>query len=1209
MPNSISDYQTLLSDSNVKAFLELIRYGEGTDGSDGYYILVRGTERNGQKAPLYFTDISDHPQYSSEHFPGVIVDSERVSTAAGAYQFIGSTWKDKQNKLGLPDFSPNSQDLAALLNIGTSNLKLIQEGNVSLAIDNLNGQWTSLPGGSQQRMTLARALAVYKSKGGVLNPNDSLIASTSNYKTTDVSGAESTNGNEPVGNIEVNFKEIELNYASVEADNAYHTPWGGQLTLGEESGYIGLKQYLLYLTSKLYPQYLIPFVELIPVYTIENSSKKVFGNASNLPDAPYYITNPNPISDDSINKWTQSDGSLYTPLIKKSANENFINSKTLVDTDRFDVTAKKLLDASRDGGLDIFTTDPFKESTDAFNISNEDDKKLREERGFGFKIFGNLSVNPSLQFNETSKAGEVGLKSLEIELGSQTHFGLTLVTVKLLDVQGNKFLDVNSPWSFILNSRPGMAGGDFYFRYGWQINIPDENREDDDQAKRFWNHKGWENFQGVNVASGKKDVDGGKAIKKTIKDIAALGNGTLTLTQSNTQTSFYTSGYNQDENGRFFYQRNLDWTLYDTLTLINPELDVDPETGAMTATLYFRANTGVANCLALLNGTGNNGNLLTKELCKTSQTNTTTLSKLMAAFVIDNFNYINNNPAFKGMKSEIGNRSIFLSKGITKPEQINVKDWLTVVGGAGTDSLTGIDPNTIPIKFDNDDLQSFETKTDDTRLLIAWLNEVLSKNNLTIITAGSDTSASESAAKVVSNVPMGGFLIAYDDSNSELADKIKTSGVQNLSITNKTFADYRKYINNQSGTEDFIGNRLTVQDDVFSFKFQGSLVESINIEKLQQPTQSTILAQQNFAGEVDPNDTDVQKGVSDASQFDNGDTIPTGQNSSITYQTKKVMLNILYSSMLGLKVEAMCHPWIRLCRPVFLKGMGFWDGQYMATKIVHHLSEDNKFTSTINACRVWNKAKMDENGSKQIISQQTGMNYPGVNMTSSRGLVANTSNNTNSTTPINAGYSNGSIYSFSGIPLIENNIIPLRPSLENFIKNLHYTVQNDFREFIRAFELAHPEYLVLITSGYRSFQEQFALYNSNADNAKPGYSMHNFGMACDINLFNSKTSNLELSKSSSNGQWIDTGIVTMAKSRSFTWGGDSFGSYNDTVHFGFDGKFDIEVLITLAKEQFGSLENTIGNQLVLPNTVKPVFNGMAGGDGGGSGANDSFLIQ
>jgi lysozyme len=76
-----------------------------------------------------------------------------VSTAAGAYQFIRPTW-DRIRAISprLPDFSPDSQDIAAirLLNqIGA--LALIEAGDIAGAVAKASKTWASLPGSKAQQ--------------------------------------------------------------------------------------------------------------------------------------------------------------------------------------------------------------------------------------------------------------------------------------------------------------------------------------------------------------------------------------------------------------------------------------------------------------------------------------------------------------------------------------------------------------------------------------------------------------------------------------------------------------------------------------------------------------------------------------------------------------------------------------------------------------------------------------------------------------------------------------------------------------------------------------------------------------------------------------------------------------------------------------------------------------------------------------------------
>ena len=93
--------------ANLRAFLFLLRWCEGTSDADGYRRIVGGE---------LFTDFSDHPRKLKS---GIFASGkEWKSTAAGAYQFLATTWDECKAALDLPDFSPESQDKAAVFLIG-----------------------------------------------------------------------------------------------------------------------------------------------------------------------------------------------------------------------------------------------------------------------------------------------------------------------------------------------------------------------------------------------------------------------------------------------------------------------------------------------------------------------------------------------------------------------------------------------------------------------------------------------------------------------------------------------------------------------------------------------------------------------------------------------------------------------------------------------------------------------------------------------------------------------------------------------------------------------------------------------------------------------------------------------------------------------------------------------------------------------------------
>jgi muramidase (phage lysozyme) len=140
---------------NLSAFLRVIREGETSQTDDAYRTIVGG-ER--------FDSFADHPRKR------VFIRSLNVwSTAAGAYQFLSRTWDECRAALNLPDFSPESQDKAAVFLIRRRKaLDDVIAGRFEDAIWKCRLEWASLPGSpyGQPTKTMARARAVYERFGG-----------------------------------------------------------------------------------------------------------------------------------------------------------------------------------------------------------------------------------------------------------------------------------------------------------------------------------------------------------------------------------------------------------------------------------------------------------------------------------------------------------------------------------------------------------------------------------------------------------------------------------------------------------------------------------------------------------------------------------------------------------------------------------------------------------------------------------------------------------------------------------------------------------------------------------------------------------------------------------------------------------------------------------------------------------------------------------
>jgi lysozyme len=139
--------------NNLKAFLTMIQYAEGTYGQNAYRTLYGGQLFRSYKA---------HPNI-------VITKSGIASTAAGAYQILYRTWASVQGALQLPDFSPASQNRAAIELIRRRGaLQDVLAGRFSEAVEKCKKEWASLPGAGygQRERSLALLNDVYKSAGG-----------------------------------------------------------------------------------------------------------------------------------------------------------------------------------------------------------------------------------------------------------------------------------------------------------------------------------------------------------------------------------------------------------------------------------------------------------------------------------------------------------------------------------------------------------------------------------------------------------------------------------------------------------------------------------------------------------------------------------------------------------------------------------------------------------------------------------------------------------------------------------------------------------------------------------------------------------------------------------------------------------------------------------------------------------------------------------
>lgn len=141
-------YSSLRSNPNVQRALASIRAAEGTARyTDPYSVGFGGRQ---------IDNLSQHPGTMSAFSD--LSGNRKKTSAAGAYQFLNRTWGNLSGNLGLRDFGPENQDIAAIGLLDQSGaLDNVLAGDVKGFVNDANGTWASLPGSPYNQPTRSRA--------------------------------------------------------------------------------------------------------------------------------------------------------------------------------------------------------------------------------------------------------------------------------------------------------------------------------------------------------------------------------------------------------------------------------------------------------------------------------------------------------------------------------------------------------------------------------------------------------------------------------------------------------------------------------------------------------------------------------------------------------------------------------------------------------------------------------------------------------------------------------------------------------------------------------------------------------------------------------------------------------------------------------------------------------------------------------------------
>lgn len=160
-----------LQHPNMRRYLDVLSYAEGTE-KHGYHTKFGGGR---------IDDLSHHPNINWGK------TGDGPTSATGRYQFVKGTWNEQAKLLGLNDFGPQSQDLAAVsLIMRRGAVDDILNGDIDNANRKLSPEWASLPyhkSKHQSKRTSDEIAQVWEKLGG---KDYAMAAQQYDYSTTTV---------------------------------------------------------------------------------------------------------------------------------------------------------------------------------------------------------------------------------------------------------------------------------------------------------------------------------------------------------------------------------------------------------------------------------------------------------------------------------------------------------------------------------------------------------------------------------------------------------------------------------------------------------------------------------------------------------------------------------------------------------------------------------------------------------------------------------------------------------------------------------------------------------------------------------------------------------------------------------------------------------------------------------------------------------------